>query len=76
MAGIRNNTADQVKLLRFLADELEVGRARLELEIRQDSEVVDEPRSWHEPHAPVRKRIEDRGATWTIRATTLRHPKS
>lgn len=68
-------TADQVRLLRFLADQLEAGRARVEMEISQERDVFDEPRSWLDFDTGPVKRIVERGATWSLSATTLDMPE-
>lgn len=65
------SVAEQVRLLRFLADQLEAGRAHAELEISQDSDVVDDPRSWFNLNEPPNRSVVYHGCRWSLRAATL-----
>ena len=65
------------RILRWLADELEAGRAIVELEVAPEREVVDRPRSSRDdPSAPVERDVVSHGARLRLTATTTREPPS
>lgn len=66
---------DQAKLLRWLADELEAGRAKVDLKVDLETEVYEEPRSWNTPHLAPVKKFRRLGSTWTINARTIETPE-
>lgn len=63
------------RVLRWLADELEAGRALIELEIVPERDVVERPRSMlDDPAARLEHDVVDLGARLRLTATTTRRP--
>lgn len=63
------------QLLRWLADETEVGRADGELDITFHVEPVPKPRSWFDdPKKPIEYDARADGSTWSMRVHALRVP--
>ena len=63
------------RVLRWLADELEAGRALIELEIVPERDVVERPRSMlDDPAARLEHGVVDLGARLRLTATTTRRP--
>lgn len=63
-----------LKVLRWLADELEAGRAKVELSVELDSEWRIGPRSWKDPDAETQRELVKCGGIVRIKATTTRQP--
>jgi hypothetical protein len=63
-----------VELLRWLAVELEAGRATVNLTITPDVEVVAQPRSRHDAGKPRALATVEHGARWEFNGTTLEMP--
>jgi hypothetical protein len=64
-----------VKLLRWLADEIDNGRAQPKMvEVNFDDDVEVEPRSWRDSPAepPPRRRLVSNGVSYEIRIAALR----
>lgn len=62
------------RVLRYLADEVEAGRAVADVDVNLDTGMRPKPRSWQEAGKPTEYERYTVGARWRVTATTLGEP--
>lgn len=65
------------RLLRWIANEAEAGRAEFAVDMTLDSDIVEEPRSWYDDAATIpKKSVRFNGCDIVVTGKTMRDPRA